>query len=335
MSRTPRTPQLDAPVASFGLERADGGARIDIDQLLERGPVVVAVVDAATAGEAVLAMLHELADRVPAVKARLVVVTAGAWDAGRRIDTLRAVRWLTDPRGEARRALGLSPRGPFRRGPCREGVFVLDAERVLRLAVVVDRPPTWIAPAAVASRLERLAVTVPRTHLQPAHVPSGEPADEPCAGEDATERLVRSTARAMGIAGASLTRVVTACRYRDLGMSTVPDEIITKAGPLTDAEWAVVREHPERSAQLFGTSPLFAEVRAIIRATHEHVDGSGYPNGLCGDAIPLGARIILAAESYVSLSGMGAQDPLAALHDGAGTVYDAEVVSALAAAAGA
>src|SRR5438876_3765491 len=85
-------------------------------------------------------------------------------------------------------------------------------------------------------------------------------------------------------------------------MSVVPDEIITKEGPLSDDEWAIVRRHPERSAEMLGESPLFAAVREIVRASHEHIDGSGYPNGLAGERIPLGARILLAAESYLAIA---------------------------------
>jgi HD-GYP domain-containing protein (c-di-GMP phosphodiesterase class II) len=146
--------------------------------------------------------------------------------------------------------------------------------------------------------------------------------------------LVRSLGRAMGLSGTSLTQLSTAARFRDLGMRAVPDEIITKTEPLTDEEWAIVRSHPERSAEMLGPSPLFAEVRAIVRSTHEHVDGSGYPDGMSGDDIPLAARIILVAESHLALEAMGDADPLSTLRERAGTVYDAGVVEALAAVLG-
>ena len=67
-----------------------------------------------------------------------------------------------------------------------------------------------------------------------------------------------------------------------------------------------------------------------MRATHEHVDGSGYPLGLAGDEIPLGARIILVAEAYVSLHVRpDVDDPLGELRTGAGTMFDPRVLSVL------
>ena len=86
--------------------------------------------------------------------------------------------------------------------------------------------------------------------------------------------------RLLGLSPNELTQLATASRFRDLGMIVVPDEIITKEGPLSDDEWAIIRRHPQRSAEMLGDSPLFANVRAIVRASHEHVDGSGYPLGL-------------------------------------------------------
>jgi response regulator RpfG family c-di-GMP phosphodiesterase len=90
---------------------------------------------------------------------------------------------------------------------------------------------------------------------------------------------------------------------------------------------------------MLGESPLFAAVREIVRASHEHVDGSGYPNGLAGERIPLGARILLAAESYLAIA-FGrdyhgqqerSREPLDELRAGSGTRYDPAVLDALAA----
>jgi HD-GYP domain-containing protein (c-di-GMP phosphodiesterase class II) len=81
---------------------------------------------------------------------------------------------------------------------------------------------------------------------------------------------------------------------------------------------------------MLGPSPLFEKVRAIVRATHEHFDGSGYPDGIAGEAIPLGARIILVAESYVSLHARpDVDDALAELRTGAATMFDPRVLSML------
>jgi HD-GYP domain-containing protein (c-di-GMP phosphodiesterase class II) len=162
-------------------------------------------------------------------------------------------------------------------------------------------------------------------------------ADPGAPGEAELDALVRDVGRTLGLSPTELTQLATASRFRDLGMIAVPDEIITKFGPLTDDEWAIVHRHPERSAEMLGPSPLFAAVREIVRTSHEHVDGSGYPNGLRGDDIPLGARILLAAEAYLTMAtGRSYHEPgrtvdaLAELREGVGTRYDARVVDAMA-----
>ena len=165
-----------------------------------------------------------------------------------------------------------------------------------------------------------------------------EPQPEASSPEPELDALVREMGRLLDLSPNELTQLATASRFRDLGMSVVPDEIITKSGPLTDEEWAIIRRHPQRSAEMLGTSPLFANVRAIVRASHEHVDGSGYPLGLSGDEIPLGARILLVAESYLAMI-FGREyhrsphdQPLEELRRGVGVRYDGRVVDALATA---
>ena len=133
-----------------------------------------------------------------------------------------------------------------------------------------------------------------------------------------------------------LSRLTTASRFRDLGMAMVPNSIITKDGPLTDEEWAVIKQHPERSAEMLGAGASLEPVREVVRASHEHLDGSGYPRGLSGDEIPLGARILLACESYLAMTQerpyremLGMRDAVEELRQYAGRIYDSRVVDAL------
>jgi diguanylate cyclase len=97
--------------------------------------------------------------------------------------------------------------------------------------------------------------------------------------------------------------------------------------------------HPERSADMLDPAPAFAPVRAIVRASHEHIDGSGYPHKLAGERIPLGSRILLAVESYLAMTAehpyggmLSPEDGLERIQAGAGCIYDPQVVAALAAA---
>jgi len=333
MSTTPQ-PQLDAEVAPFTLISAESGISVDLDALTAAGPTVLAWIEDAADDDPRGEMLRDLATRIADSAARLVVVSGAESPLARGLSESRSVEWLTDPKGEASRALGLTDQRRMRRSRRRDGLFVVDERRVLRLAFVVQEPGQWIPASFVCSRLARLGTAVPVA------TPITE-ADSKAVGESELEALVRGVGERLGLSPHELTQLATASRFRDLGMSVVPDEIITKEGPLSDDEWAIVRRHPERSAEMLGDSPLFAAVREIVRASHEHIDGSGYPNGLAGERIPLGARILLAAESYLAIafgrSYHGQErgtEPLDELRSGSGTRYDPAVLDALAAVVG-
>lgn len=327
MSATPQ-PQLDAPVAPFTLISSESGGEVALDELTSTGPAVLAWVDEAKSNDPRGAMLRELGERIASSSARLVLVSARDSELGRQLAAGRAAEWLTDPSGDASRTLGLLDERRMRRNRRRDGVFVVDQQLVLRLAFIAEDAGQWIPASFVSSRLTRLgaATLTPTAAANPEAV-----------GESELEALVRSVGRELGLSPNELTQLATASRFRDLGMSVVPDEIITKQEPLSDEEWAIVRQHPQRSAEMLGDSPLFAAVREIVRASHEHVDGSGYPNGLSGEQIPIGARILLAAESYIAIAngsshpeGQRPEQPLAELRAEAGTRYDPTVVDALA-----
>jgi HD-GYP domain-containing protein (c-di-GMP phosphodiesterase class II) len=106
----------------------------------------------------------------------------------------------------------------------------------------------------------------------------------------------------MRIAPDRLRILSQAAMLHDIGKIGVPDSILNKTGPLTDAEYEVVKEHPVRG------HAIIKEVRSLqpalggIRHHHERVDGSGYPDGLVGDTIPLEARIIATADVFDALT---------------------------------
>jgi HD-GYP domain-containing protein (c-di-GMP phosphodiesterase class II) len=327
MSATPQ-PRLDAPVAPFTLISAESGSTVALDELTATGPAVLAWVQEGKSDDPRGAMLRELGERIASSSARLVLVSDRDSELGRDLAARRAAEWLTDPSGEASRALGLLDERRMRRPRRRDGVFVVDQQLVLRLAFISEEAGQWIPASFVSSRLTRLgsaALTTTPAAANPTAV-----------GESELESLVRAVGRELGLSPNELTQLATAGRFRDLGMSVVPDEIITKEGPCSDEEWAIVRQHPQRSAEMLGDSPLFAPVREIVRASHEHIDGSGYPNGLSGDQIPIGARILLAAEAYIAIAyGRSYQEherpeqPLAELRTEVGTLYDPAVMDAL------
>jgi hypothetical protein len=243
---------------------------------------------------------------------------------------------MTDPAANAFAALGLVKRG-IGRVRRRGGVFVVDGGGVLRFAYVAQRDHEWVPCTFVLGRLQRLGIAAdgdaepaPPAPSQPPHLDEDE--------EDrAIEILAGRVGAELGLSAAELSDLATAAKFRDLGMATVPDEIITKLGPLTDEEWAVVRSHPERSAEMLGAGPAFDGARAIIRANHEHLDGTGYPNGLAAAEIPAGARILLVVESYVAMTAdrpyrarLEAHAAIEQLEQRSGTVYDEAAVASLA-----
>jgi HD-GYP domain-containing protein (c-di-GMP phosphodiesterase class II) len=322
-------PQLDEQLPAFQLTSPQGD-RIAVDDLVCGGPVVLAAVEADGAGDPRSGILVDLAERLGAGRT-LVVMSPGASTLGSSLAASGGATWLQDPTGEAFAALGLVYK---RIGRTKRlgGLFVIDPERRLRFAFMTADRDAWIPGSFVLSRLDRLGAAAPAP-AAPEAVDITEDAAEP-----ELERLVGAVARRMGLTDTELSDLATATRVRDIGMASVPDEIITKDGPLDDQEWAVIRMHPERSADMLDPAPAFARVRGIVRASHEHLDGSGYPHGLKADRIPTGARILLAVESYLAMAGergfgslLSEQDSLDRIRLGAGRIYDPAVVAALAA----
>ncbi|NJN43929.1 MAG: HD domain-containing protein [Anaerolineae bacterium] len=124
-----------------------------------------------------------------------------------------------------------------------------------------------------------------------------------------------------------------AALLHDIGKIGVPDEILRKPGPLTDLEWAIMKKHPEDGVEIIAPVKRLKDVAPIIRAHQEKFNGQGYPNGLRGEQIPLGARILAVVDSYSAMtddrvyrkakSHQGAIDELKML---AGEQYDPVVV---------
>lgn len=110
--------------------------------------------------------------------------------------------------------------------------------------------------------------------------------------------LARRVAEALGRAGDEVEAIDTAGLLHDLGKSRVPEEILGKKGRLTADEWALVKRYPEFSADLLAPLTDLAAVVPLVRHHQERWDGSGYPDGLSGDDIPLGAQIVGLCDVY-------------------------------------
>jgi diguanylate cyclase (GGDEF)-like protein len=129
-----------------------------------------------------------------------------------------------------------------------------------------------------------------------------------------------------------------AAELHDVGKLAIPEEILNKPGPLSDDEWEFVRRHPLIGERILGAAPALGAAGKLVRSTHEHWDGSGYPDGLANSKIPLGARIIAVCDSFDAMTSprpyaepMSTQQAIRELLRCAGTQFDPEVVDAFAA----
>lgn len=114
--------------------------------------------------------------------------------------------------------------------------------------------------------------------------------------------LSRRMALRAGLPAAVVDTIAQAALLHDLGKIGVPEQILRKPGPLTAEEWEVMRRHPTTGARIVAPLEFFDEGAMIIRHHHERLDGTGYPSGLVGDDIPLGARIVAVADVYDALT---------------------------------
>src|SRR5690242_21419393 len=105
-------------------------------------------------------------------------------------------------------------------------------------------------------------------------------------------------ARALGMSETEIQGVKTASLLHDIGKLGVPEHILSKPGPLTQEEFQKIRIHPTVGAEIIAAVPFPYPVAPLIQSHHERWDGKGYPQGLAGDVIPLGARILTIVDYY-------------------------------------
>lgn len=201
--------------------------------------------------------------------------------------------------------------------------IALSVER-LRMQRVLDQRFEEIA--ALRRQLDAYAVDFRSTYLA-----ERDRSQELAAALGALEETYKATVRGLAVAveakdectGGHLQRV---CRYgmmltalvapehandpqfeygfllHDVGKLTVPDVVLTKPGPLTEAEWDLIKKHPESGRSILEDISFLAGAREIVHAHHERWDGKGYPRGLAGDEIPLGAQIFPLCDAFDAMT---------------------------------
>jgi diguanylate cyclase (GGDEF)-like protein/putative nucleotidyltransferase with HDIG domain len=148
--------------------------------------------------------------------------------------------------------------------------------------------------------------------------------------------LAGAVARRLRLDSEDVERIAAAALLHDIGKVAVPDSILAKPGALNDEEWSIMREHSVIGERILRAVPGLGPVARMVRHCHEHVDGSGYPDGLRGDQIPLGSRIVLVCDAYDAMichrpyrDAMSHAEAAAQLEAGSGTQFDQRIVAAL------
>ncbi|MEN3304514.1 MAG: hypothetical protein V7603_716 [Micromonosporaceae bacterium] len=151
-----------------------------------------------------------------------------------------------------------------------------------------------------------------------------------------TARLAGEVCRRLGLPPGDEARIRQAAQLHDVGKVGIPDDVLHKPGPLTPDEWTFLQQVPSIGERITAAAPALAHLAPVVRSARERYDGTGYPDRLAGDDIPLGARIIAGA---AALAAMISPRPYAAVRTvtaaldeltrGAGTQFDPQVVAAL------
>ena len=140
----------------------------------------------------------------------------------------------------------------------------------------------------------------------------------------------------LGLSAANLDTIYRGCLLHDIGKIAIPAAILNKPGKLTDEEFAVIRQHPSTGARILSPIGVYRDTIPIVLSHHERLDGSGYPQGLKGDQIPLLARVAAVADVYDALSSARPYRPgwlvervVEHITAGAGVQFDVAVTEAL------
>jgi diguanylate cyclase (GGDEF)-like protein len=145
-------------------------------------------------------------------------------------------------------------------------------------------------------------------------------------------QLARGVAARMGVSDKDIEEVVHAAELHDVGKVAIPDEILLKPGPLSPGERAFIEQHTIMGERILSAAPALTAIGRLVRHSHERFDGEGYPDGLRGEEIPLGARVIHVCDAFEAMTSdrpykraMTSEAALAELARCANTQFDARV----------
>lgn len=157
-----------------------------------------------------------------------------------------------------------------------------------------------------------------------------------CGHSERVAELALRLATHMGLSPAEQNRIHIGAHLHDIGKIGIPDAILNKQGKLTDEEFAIIRQHPAIGDNIVGKLRVFHSVADIVRHHHERFDGKGYPDGLRGHDISLGARIVAVADAFDAMTTARAYrkaftlgQAIAETRRCQGTQFDPEIVAVL------
>ena len=150
-------------------------------------------------------------------------------------------------------------------------------------------------------------------------------------------RLSERVGREVGMPDDELDALGQAALLHDLGKLAIPESILASRDPLDEDEWTLMGLHTVTGSRILAAAGLRGDVIDFVRSSHERVDGTGYPDGLAGEEIPLGARVITVCDAYDAMTSPRPYRPVPMSNEGAsmelmrasGTQFDARVVDAL------
>jgi two-component system cell cycle response regulator len=208
-----------------------------------------------------------------------------------------------------------------------------------RVSVPLEAPPSRAAVRLAFRRLRARAACHPLAPGRQVRDVLLQLLGERCAPGDQVRRPevaghAVSVGHRLGLSSTELDDLLRAAELQDVGMLILQSSVLGKRSPLDAEDWAVIRHHPVVGERVVGAAPSLASVAAIVRSCYERYDGTGYPDGLKAEAIPLSARIIAVCVAYDAMTSWRPYRPpltvAAAMHElacCAGTQFDPRIVA--------
>ncbi|MCL5966654.1 MAG: response regulator [Deltaproteobacteria bacterium] len=207
--------------------------------------------------------------------------------------------------------------------------FILDQREILDLIAAAGERPPAAAPTVTDERLRRCLVETIDVLVGLLEV------NDPFFGGNShiTMEYARSVAETMKLGPETVDEIVVAALLHDIGRIGIKSEILTEKKKITEAEYKTIQSHCENGAKILESIPFPWKIKPIITHHHERYDGKGYPSGLKGREIPIGARILAVVDAFAAMTAnrpyrrsLTREEAIRELHNNVGTQFDPEVV---------